>query len=898
MSILILSSKLQKPPLRPERVQRPRLITQLNNGLHRKLTLISAPAGFGKTTITRSWLAESEHPVAWLSLDKRDNDSTRFLAHLIAAIQTIDADVGQWVSDALQSGQQLSVEAVFTSLLNEIAVIPNDFWLVLDDYHLLEAPEIDAGLEFFLDHLPPQMHLVIITREDPQLPLWRLRVRDQLTELRVADLRFTSDEAVAFLNQAMGLTLSAADIDALEKRTEGWIAGLQLAALSLHGRTDVTDFIQAFTGSHRFVVDYLLEEVLLQQAEPIREFLLYTSILDYLHGSLCDAVIESNNSQNTLEYLERNNLFMIALDDERGWYRYHHLFGDALRNALKSDHPDIIASLHQRASHWYVEHKQFPESIRHALLTDDLQLAADLIETVWPQMDWNYQSGAWFEWASQLPEAIVVQRPILCLGYSWVKMMRGDLETAEKWLQKAEYWLDTDVETQQQMRVIDPLQFKELPASIAHGRAYRALALGDISTAGQLAQQAIDLIHDREHVTYGRGLVLNGLALLANGDLVAADQKLSDFTAQMEAAENVFDGTELAFTVGDIRLTLGRLHDAEAVYQNAFRFLMRQGDPFVIGREDLHRGLADVYLALNQLMLAEEHILTAEELGEQGIMRPNWLSRLYGTQAQLKIAQGDLEAALPLLDEAEQHYLPNPIFLNRSVAAVRARVWIQLDQIDAAQRWANQQKLSPDGDITYIHEYDYLTLARLQLATYQQQPSDKLKTTTYDLLERLQATAQAGGRLAHVIEALIFRALLDDTLDDTASALKNLQHALQLAQPESYLRPFLDEGERVRKLLRQAVTQKELSDDAHWALNAFTAPASALPPTQDLIDPLSERELDVLRLLNSELTGPEIARHLIVSLSTMRTHTRNIYSKLGVNSRRAAVRRAKELALL
>ncbi|MEL7435046.1 MAG: hypothetical protein AAFN11_13960 [Chloroflexota bacterium] len=363
---------------------RSRLMAHLDAGLHRKLTLISAPAGFGKTTVISSWVVERKYPVAWLSLDERANESTHFLMYFIAAIQTLDEDIGQWASEALQSGQQPSVEAVLTVVLNEIAVIQDDFWLVLDDYHLVDSPEIDAGLGFLLDHMPAQMHLVMITREDPQLPLSRLRVRDQLTELRASDLRFTLDEAALFLNRSMNLSLRKQDIDALEKRTEGWIAGLQLAALSLQGRTNTQQFIEAFTGSHRFVVDYLLEEVLRQQPPLIRNFLLQTSILDQLNGSLCDAITDREDSQKTLDTLERNNLFLVSLDDERAWYRYHHLFGDALRNTLTSEQPDQLPVLYQRASDWYVEQDQLQEAIRYALLSGNIEQAANQTDNSHP----------------------------------------------------------------------------------------------------------------------------------------------------------------------------------------------------------------------------------------------------------------------------------------------------------------------------------------------------------------------------------------------------------------------------------------------------------------------------------------------------------------------------------
>ncbi|NJL56613.1 helix-turn-helix transcriptional regulator [bacterium] len=772
------------------------------------------------------------------SLDERDSDPVRFLAYMIAAIQTIDADIGQLVSEAIQSGQQPSIEAVLTSLLNEIAVIPDDFWLVLDDYHLVDSPEIDDGLSFLLDHLPAHMHLIITTREDPQLPLSRLRVRDQLTEIRAVDLRFTLDEAAELLNQVMGLNLSAEDVNALEQRTEGWIAGLQLAALSLQGRTDTQQFIEVFTGSHRFIVDYLLEEVLRQQPPLMRDFLLQTSILEQLNGALCDAVTGRDDSQKTLETLERSNLFLIALDDERGWYRYHHLFGDALRNTLQSEQLDHLPVLYRRASDWYVEHAQLQEAIRYALLAGDLQRAAQLIETSWPVMDADYQSGMWFSWASQLPEAIVLNRPILCLGFGWVKMLRGDFEGAEAWFQKAERWLDTTPQADPQMLYVDQTQFEELAASIAHARGYRFLTMGDVQTAVHFAEQSFQHNQHQDHVNHGRSLVLYGLAHLANGDLVKADQIFSDFSAKMEAVDNLFDATELVFIIGDIRLTLGRLDDAESVYRHAFQLLARHGDPFVVGLEDLHRGIADVHLARNRLILADEHIQAAEELGEQGIMRPNWRSRLLTTQAQLKMAEGNFDTAIQLLNEAEQHFLPNPVFLNRPIAALKARTWLRQGNIDAARRWVHQQGLSPDDDIAYLREYDYLTLARIQLAIYQQQPSDALATSTHHLLDRLYATTDTSGRIMHVLEVLIFRGLLYEAQHNTTQALQTLHQALSLSQPERFVRPFVDEGQPLFNLLRHPV----IAEDGRWLLTAFDTPETPPSTAQDLIDPLSERE--------------------------------------------------------
>src|SRR6202049_835240 len=386
MPTSILATKLYRPRLRPNVVSRPRLIERLNAGLHRKLTLIAAPAGFGKTTLISEWVAFIGRPTAWLSLDEGENDPARFLAYLVAALQTIAAHIGEGVLGMLQSSQPLPTEAILTALLNEITTLPDHFVLVLDDYHVIDARPVDVALTYLVEHLPPQMHLVIATREDPQLPLARLRARSHLTELRAADLRFTASEAAEFLNQVMGLSLSAEDIATLEDRTEGWIAGLQLAALSMQGHQDVPGFIRAFAGDHRYIVDYLLEEVLQRQPEPVRRFLLQTAILDRLNGPLCDAVTGQEEGNARLEALERGNFFVVPLDDTRHWYRYHHLFAEVLSARLMEEQPDQVATLHRRASAWYEQHGSVGDAIRHALEARDFARAADLVELGWPGM--------------------------------------------------------------------------------------------------------------------------------------------------------------------------------------------------------------------------------------------------------------------------------------------------------------------------------------------------------------------------------------------------------------------------------------------------------------------------------------------------------------------------------
>ncbi|HEY0605008.1 MAG TPA: AAA family ATPase, partial [Herpetosiphonaceae bacterium] len=442
MATPLLATKLYIPPLRPNVVRRSRLTERLNAGVHRKLTLVAAPAGSGKTTLLTEWLARCGRPVAWLSLDEADSELTRFLQYLVAAVQSIAPTIGAGVLQVLQSSQPPPAEAILTALLNDLTTLADPFILVLDDYHVLDAPEVDQALTFMLEHLPPRMHLVITTREDPQLPLARLRARGQLTELRGADLRFTPAEAATFFTEVMGLDLSAAEIAALDERTEGWIAGLQLAALSMQGQQDVSGFIQAFTGDHRYIVDYLLDEVLARLPEAVRGFLLQTAILDRLSGPLCDAVTSQQGGNARLEALHRSNFFVVPLDDTRQWYRYHHLFAEVLAAQLRAEQPDRVALLHRRASIWYEQHGSATDAIRHALAGEDWERAAGLVELTVPAMRRSRQELTLLRWMEALPDALIRRMPVLSAEYATTLMMVGVLEGVADRLQDAERWLD------------------------------------------------------------------------------------------------------------------------------------------------------------------------------------------------------------------------------------------------------------------------------------------------------------------------------------------------------------------------------------------------------------------------------------------------------------------------
>jgi LuxR family maltose regulon positive regulatory protein len=797
---------------------------------------------------------------------------------------------------------------LLTALLNDLTTL-GDVVLVLDDYHAIESPPIDEALTFFVDHLPPQLRLVIASREDPPLPLARLRARGHLTELRAADLRFTPDEAAEFLNEAMGLKLSARDIDALESRTEGWIAGLQLAALSMQGRSDTASFIQAFTGSHRFVLDYLMEEVLQRQPENVRHFLLQTSILNRLCGSLCDAVTDRSDGRSLLETVEHDNLFVVPLDDQRRWYRYHHLFADVLHTRLLEEQADRVSELHRRASRWYEQNDLPADAIQHALLAKDFDRAANLIERVWLAMDLSYQSAMWLRWAQQLPAELIRAHPVLCLGVAWALLNGGELEAGEAWLRAAERWIDPTPQDAAQMIVADEAEYRALPASIAAARAYRTLALGDIPGTLAQARRALTLAVEDDHVRRSQAMALLGMAEYASGDLAAAEQSLLAFQATTRQRGDLSSALGITFILANISLAQGRLREAVSAYRQVLHLAAQQA-ALPIGTSDLYRGLSELLCEQGDLDQAALHLATAHKVGESAALT-GWPHRLKVAQARLKAAQNDLAGALELLDEAERHYVRNPL-PDQPIAAMKTRLWIRQGQLSEAERWAREQAVTPDDDLSYLREFDHLTLARVLIARYRADRDEASSRDAVDLLERLLHAAEEGGRNGSVIEIMILQALAQHAQGNTSAALAALERALSLAEPEGYLQLFVDEGEPLRLLILdfgfwiEKQGQREghrLAGYIEKILAAFGQPALAAQskienPKSKMVEPLSERELDVLRLLGTELSGPEIADNLNVSLNTVRTHTKNIYSKLGVSNRRSAIRCAEELGLL
>ncbi len=908
MAMPLLATKLYPVRPRPQLVTRQHLLDRLNEGSikGRKLTVLAAPAGFGKTTLLSEWVAGQPRSVAWLSLDENDNDPERFITYVAAALQTQDAGLGAEALSLVRAGQAPLGEPVLTALLNAVARSPHDLLLVLDDYHQLLLRPIHDAVTFLIDHLPGQLQVAIASRSDPPLPLPRLRARGDLTELRAADLRFTPGEAAAFLNEVMGLTLSAEDVAALETRTEGWIAGLQLAALSMQGRQDVSPFIQAFAGDHRYIADYLVEEVLQRQPASVRRFLLETSILDQLTGALCDAVTGQVGGGAQLEALERGNLFVIPLDDRRMWFRYHHLFAEMLRSHLRAELPEQVATLHGRASQWFEHTGSVPDAIRHALAAGDHPRAAELIEKALPDLRRDRHEATLLAWLRALPDDLLRDRPVLSFAFAGVLMQTGQFDGVETRLADAERWLEDAAQYPGRrppgMVVVDEPELLRLPGAVSVHRAAFALVHGDLAGALRHARRALDVVADDDHLGKGSASALLGLAAWTHGDLEEARRLYVPAITWLQRAGHLSDMLGCALTLADIQVEQGHLRDAMRTFQEALQASRSPGAAAARGTADMYIGLSDLHREHNDLATAVECLQAGQALGDH-MGLPRNPSRRRMTLARIKQAQGDLESALQLFDEAERLYdgdfSPNV----RPVAAWKARINLAQGRLGDAVAWARERHLSPDDELDYLREFEHLTLARVLLAQARDDRHNATRRAAQGLLDRLERAAEAGGRVNNLIEVLILQALALQTHEGAAAALAPLDRALTLAEPEGYVRIFLDEGVPMADLLRAgAAARGQATGYAGRLLSAVDPSAApALPdraPTQLLAEPLSERELEVLRLLNTELSGPEIARQLVVSLNTFNTHTRNIYGKLGVNNRRAAVRRAEELRLI
>jgi LuxR family transcriptional regulator, maltose regulon positive regulatory protein len=911
----LLSTKLYIPPARPNRVPRPRLTKQLND--LRPLTLIAAPTGFGKTSLLSDWIPQSEGCVTWLSLDEGDNDLIRFWVYVVIALQKLHADLGESAKAFLQSPQPPPITSILSTLINEISSFPEKFSIVLDDYHLIKTQPIHEALTFLLDHLPPQMHVILTTRADPPLPIARLRARNQLTELRAEDLRFTSEETSVFLNEAMELKLTSQDIAALEERTEGWVAGLQLAALSMQGRDDVSGFIRAFSGSHRHVLTYLAKEVLEQCSEGTLNFLLQTSILDRLCGPLCDAVTGGTDSQALLQKLEQANLFILPLDDEGKWFRYHHLFADVLRAHLLQTLSGTKPELHRRASAWHEENGSLAEAISHAMAAGNLDKAVQLVE----QSAWHLIGRGELTtlqiWLDSLPLAVVRTRPRLSLAYAMIRSITNQLDALESHLQDAERVLE-DEEICRDDSLHDDRD--ALKGQVAALRAHLALEQNDAQRSIKLCTQALILIPEDNTLLQSLTLYFLGNAQSAIDDITAGIETLNQGRQRAMAAGNPLLVLNILAVKAGLEQAQGKLRQAAATYQQILKLSAENGwqsHPHAVVAQI---GFGELFRQRNDLDSAAQYLQESLEKSQSWGLK-NVEIRACLTLASIRLAQRDPASAYELIHQAAQvAHNWNRTSAVRFVENHEARLALVQGELSTAARWADASGLGVnDAHLQYEREDEYLTLARVWIA---QEGSDE----ALRLLDRLLEAAEAGERRGSAIEILILHALALQTQKAHKEAIEDLERAMLIAEPEGYIRIFVDEGEPMKELIgnwrvetgthkKLTATQTRLMTYTHKLLEAIVDNAPELPIIAEhpfgtnepvttlvrqssLIEPLSARELEVSHLIAEGLSNNSIAEKLYLSTGTVKVHLKHIYGKLDVNSRTQAVARLRELNLL
>lgn len=912
---MLLRTKLSIPLPRPSLVARPRLFQRLNAGLAGKLIILSAPAGFGKTTLIADWIhsacSKTPHPrFSWLTLDEGDNDPVRFIAYLTAALTGSHADPDPLAPPISPPDPSTPITVAITLLINEMAAFPAEHVLALDDYHLIEAPPVHEALDFLLNHLPPQMHIVITTRIDPPLSIARLRGRAQVMELRQDDLRLTLDETAAFLNQVMGLDLAAVDVAALASRTEGWVAGLQMAAVSMQGREDLPAFIRAFTGSNRYILDYLVEEVFQHQTEQVKTFLLQTAVLDRLNASLCQFLISGTSldpsqhsqtatqvqqSQAFLEYLEQANLFIIPLDEERGWYRYHRLFADLLRKRLQQLQPDRVQLLHGRAGAWFEQNNFVDDAIHHAFCAKDLQRAADLIEQHAEVALKRSESVTFMNRVEALPNELVRARPSLSVFHAWAMILHGrPADRIESRLQDALSHDQKKTPT-------------ALPGNIAAIRSRISILQGQMARANEYAHLALELLPQENAFFRGIALWDLGMASLVGGDIAAGSRFLEDAARTSREAGNILVAVTTLCRLAGLQMLQGRLHQARDIYQQALRLATSDRGLLPVASEALF-GLGELAREWNDLQAAKRYLDDGIQLSKQ-----YWeMSALVGflSLARIKQAQGDENGAQGLLWQAREVVAEFSATEadDRTVALAQAQIWIRQRNFAAVERWAAELGLdsntalsefleptSTEGSFSpeqHLHKYELVVLARLLFAQKRFAPA-------LQVLDPLLSLAEGRGRTKATLEILVLQALIYQAQGFVPRATAVLEQAVKLAQPAGYVRVFLDEGPSLEPLLRRVASRDVAPTYARELLAAFTAPHEELyPSAQPLVGPLSERELEVLHLLATNATGPEIANNLVIAISTFRSHTKSIYGKLDVNRRSDAVTRARQLGLI
>lgn len=897
----ILATKITIPRIRPGCLQRSRLLAALDEAILRELTLVCTPAGFGKTTLLSDWAQNADLAVAWLSLDEDDNDPTRFWRYVLAALDRV-IDVDDSVRTLVANPGRASSEGLARAFIHEVENLSEDLAVVLDDYHTVETQEIHDEMSFLLDHQPSHLRVIVSSRTDPPLPVARMRASNQLAELRASDLRLTEEESEAFLRKVWELDVTPQTTAALQARTEGWVVGLQLAALSLKDRSDREAFVEAFTGTHRYVLDYLSEEVLEAQPEPVREFLLQTSILERLSGPLCDAVTGGTKGQDMLEEFERANLFVIPLDEERRWYRFHRLFSDLLCARLEQTNPESLPELHRRAGAWYADHGLVDDAIRHALAAGEAEWAATLVDG---QLEETLRRGEGVildRWLSALPNEAVWSRPRLCLAQSEMRLHLGHLESAERLAKRAEQAFDKAAEPREQMPTAGGV-VAGVPAAIALLRAELAAARGDAEGTASHARWALAKMTDAEH-----GPRLGARFLLASADWMGgrmedAELGFGEVLVEGRATPESYPLMSSCFKLGRIQRVRGKLSDALQTYREGLRFAHERGHISTFHAGEAQLGIAQVLYQRNQLGDALRHVTESIELCRKVVefQLPAW-GRV--CLAWIRQATGDAEGALKAMEEAcAIRPVPDMIALWNPAPSERARLLLAQGRVEEASRWTEEVGLNENDILSYAREAEYLVLARILLA--RSHPDRALP-----ILEQLDALARSQGREESLIQIHALRSLALQAAGDQPAARTLLVRTLSLAHPQGYVRVFADEGTPMAGLLRALSgsgqdrgprMSRPVTAFRNRILRAFEPVDRATDEetgATHLPDLLTEREVEVLRLVAAGRRNREIAEELWVAVDTVKKHISHILDKLAATNRTEAVAEAMNLGIL
>jgi LuxR family maltose regulon positive regulatory protein len=904
----VLISKLQVLTVHSSVISRQRLVERLDESINKKLTLVAAQAGFGKTTLLCDWIHQRDVPTSWFSVESSDSDPLQFLTYLIAALQNIDKNIGLTALDLLKSPELPPLPSILTALINSITHVSENFILVLDDYHLANAQPINTVLTFLLDHLPPQMHIILSTRSDPPLPLSRLRSQNQMLEIRTSDLSFTREETVRFIRKNLGIDLTSDEIELLERKTEGWITGLQLAVLSMQSRGDAAQFIKDFKGDNRYIADYLMEEVLSGQPDHIQNFLLYTSILERLYGPLCDTVTGQKDSYQKLIDLERANLFIYSLDNEQKWFRYHRLFSDLLFQRLKYSQPDTVDELHRRASEWYFRNSFKDEAVSHALIAQDFDRASNLIEDIAEPIWERGQQAKLLRWFKSLPVGMVSTKPMLSILQARSQVMCGDSPSAELTLQKAEQVLETDCGEGIEMLPDGTSFHRELSrdefcGKIATVRALLAMYRGDVDSATHQAREALYLLTREDMMWRGVAASMLGMAhgWAGTGDIIKAKQGFSEARDISETAGNASLFVFASMGLAVVEIFQGRLKEALKLFRKLKRFIEERGLVETGNASSILSSIGAILFEMNEIeegrRLVEESIEHAEKAYDWVVLAANRLNlvRILFSAGEYHEAQNVLSI---LVQDTSDFEIPP--WMKHRTSALRARIYLATKNGEEVDRWVEDSRLSLKDKITHRREAEFLVFARI---LHDQNRLDEAD----HLLKRLISNAEAGNRILVVMEALLIRALVLYDRGEVNEALEVLGQVLALAEPGGFVRIFVDEGPDMAELLAKNLTELEKSYgqpptrvSRTYLKKLLVAFEAEKPPPKEKIhaEALSEREIEVLLLIKAGFSNQDIANKLFISLNTVRTHTKNINAKLDVHSRTQAIARAKELGLL